>query len=274
MMDAEGGLSSVLDNMGTKLATFIRRGVAGWHWLLRDSSGEREVKYSESALSFIPYDVRLDIANKVYEISTLGEELADELRNTVRAAFLRSKAKSEKTWDCETCMSKRRLQAARRCPFEEDDSAKPVVDPRDVKYMQRWDVKNLQKGKLSPWLTYGGHQFESCPIGSATPRGNRLLRLIVDCERNHCLPANPPVLLEQPYLFCESRSIVDQERHDLAKLAKEGQKVKPQNVDPIKEVKDQYEVRRAYQEQAAQGIASRSAGKAPKGPHVPLGSGG
>lgn len=230
MMVVEGGLSGNLDRHGTRVVELFKRGVARWSNFLgieTDKHGiTREIAYDEHALPLFPYNIREMIASKVLQISTMGIELETELRNAVRCAFLRTKAKEKTTWDCEHCMEEPVLQQARRCPFEKD-AERHQVDPRDVKYLQPWDVKKLKAGRLPRWLTYGGHQFDDCPIGMAKPRAFALLKLIYDCEAANCLPFSPPVWTAQPYIYCEAKSIVNQERADIEQMQQKGRSITP-----------------------------------------------
>lgn len=274
VLAAEGSLRPEVDRPGDRLLAVLRRGILAWSNLFcvrrnQDGTVERkEVVFNERAISCLPYGVRRWLAHEIQVISTLPEERREHLRAAVRAAHLRATAKSDKTWDCASCETIPRLQQARKCPLV-DKKGRPkqdaVIDPRDEKYLMPWDRENLKKGKLSRWLTYGGHQYKECPIGVADSVSYRLLKIVIECESKHCLPCEPPVLMAQPNVYIEAQSVVDSERNAIDKLKKDKQTVKPTDYTDKR--------RQAKNEATVRGLGKRpeDADRAPAPRRVPLG---
>lgn len=234
----EGGMGEEVGRLGTQNVEALRRGLVAWENFLgvrrtRRGRIKQEIAFSVSAIDYIPWDIRHELVNEIIKESYVTDKLEVEIRNAVRSAHLRTKAKSENTWDCNHCSLNPKLQKARNCSIE-DVSGKvmtpQIIDPKLKKYLKRWDYDNFEKGKMSRWLTFGGHQYEKCPIGLAKPRAFRLIRLIMDCENKNVLPVHPPVWTEQPYFYCQAVYIVTEERGKIEHAKRHGQSITPTEI--------------------------------------------
>lgn len=218
---------------GTRLRKIILHGLQGWENFSKSWSADgtdHEVAYARSAIDLIPYIVLGAIAQKIFEISVVDDAFEEELRDAVRAAWLRGRARGPEDWNCENCVTTPGLQRTRRCPFLGDelpsiDEMPAEIAKRRSKYFYQHDIKNVKEGRLSRWMKFGGHAFAHCPIAVQvqSPIACDWVGLVMRYEQDGSLPADPPVWSAQPYFFAQIRNIVADEKHALQQLEKKGE---------------------------------------------------
>lgn len=237
LMDIRGGMPPRADddlNAGTQMVKALGHGLANWKnfWgIIRGPDGEvlQEVAFDPMVVSHIPYVVRHRIVREIWRISTINDEFEEKLRNAVRTAHLRGKQKQANDWNCDHCMTKPGLQRLRKCPLGDGDypaDANPIPEI-DQKYLKPWDHKNLAKGKLPKWISYGGHKYDQCPVGLTSRPALDWLGLVLQCEAGGYLPCHPPSWFEQPYLYAQAQAIIHDERAAIKAIEKEGKDVAP-----------------------------------------------
>lgn len=232
-------LNSITDqsptSVGSRVTIAIKNGLVDWSnfiWSDHSATPPAELAFNPKMVQCIPLDVRRSLANKIVSISILDKEMIEELKQAARATALRENAVQQgkpDEWECDHCKLNTIMQARRRCPFiPKTQWATMKLSDEDVEKLPLWEQNRVKKGRLPKSMTSRNHIFDVCPIGKRTNRAASLCALVLDCIRRDVFLVAPPVIMEQPYLFEQAKSIV----------VAEMDKVAPATNKPVDESKD------------------------------------
>lgn len=211
MYDVDGGFDPADPKPGTRLVKLIKHGLIGWSNLfgINKIGGaiESEISYSEKLVDWLKPTLAHNLADRIYKISVLPVGMDEELVSVVRTSHLKSKEPNEIYWDCDNCQANN-WHVTRRCSLPEEKQ-KAVTSQKKEYGGFPGQKKALKK------VDHGGHPYEKCPIGLASRRAWMMFTIIQRCKDKNVLPCEPPVLMEQPYIYLQAESIVEREISNL-----------------------------------------------------------
>jgi hypothetical protein len=188
-------------------------GLVGWQDFTDESS--QPLVFSPETVFRVPPRATEELAEVLWNISHLDDDIREDLVALVRASEFVSEAKTPDIWDCEYCVA-HNLQTVRKCPDEimaVDDLAADRLQRAALK-ADKYGIRRPGEADVRSVLEYRGYRFTSCPVSSRGWVAEFLYGLVVRCDNMQVLPG-PGGYLGQENTYVQASDIIGAERNKI-----------------------------------------------------------